>query len=71
MIELTDAELDQVSGGQAGLGVGTAFLAQGGELPPSPETTPVWNARDNLSMAGGNTPSVLPPGHGRITAGVA
>lgn len=73
MIELTDAELDQVAGGAppSGGGVGTAFFAQGGDLNNPDRTLPVFNAFPGLSIAAGNSPrpEEQPPGHGQVTAG--
>ena len=65
MRELTDAELKQISGGQTGGGVITAFTAQGG----GPDA-PVLNAFGGLFTA--NTqPGPNPPGHGQVTAAAA
>ncbi|HYZ23426.1 MAG TPA: bacteriocin [Rhodopila sp.] len=63
--ELTDAELEQVSGGQTGGGVITAFTVQNKGL-----NSPVFNAFPGLSIA--NTqPGPNPPGHGQVTAAAA
>ena len=62
MIDLTDQELDRVSGGQPGGGVITAFTVQGGTLD-----APVLNGLPGLLNASGN-PGPNPPGHGQVTA---
>ncbi|PPQ34242.1 bacteriocin [Rhodopila globiformis] len=65
MHELTDAELEQVSGGQTGGGVITAFTVQGKGL-----NSPVFNAFGGLSTANAQ-PGPNPPGHGQVTAAAA
>ncbi len=66
MVELTDAELDHVSGGQTeGGGVITAFFAQGGD-----PNAPVFNALPGLTKAT-NASGLNPPGHGQTTAAAA
>jgi bacteriocin-like protein len=59
MHELTDDQLDQISGGQTGQGVATAFVEGG--------TTKVLNALPGLINATEKS-GVNPPGHGTITA---
>jgi bacteriocin-like protein len=59
MHELTDAQLDQVSGGQTDQGVATAFVEGG--------AAEVLNAFPGLLNATGKS-GVTPPGHGTITA---
>ena len=68
MIELTDAELDQVAGGQTltGGGVATAFIAQGGV----PGEEPVLSGFPGILNASEES-GLNPPAHGTITAGVA
>ena len=65
MIELTDAELDQVSGGQTGGGVITAFTVQGGG-----RDAPVLRAFNGILNAN-DRPGPNPPGHGLTTAAAA
>ena len=72
MIELTDAELEQVHGGVS-TGVGTAYLAQGGTLPRDRDPTTIVVPADHADAGFLHSipqSGIVPTGHGTITAHV-
>jgi hypothetical protein len=62
MRELTDAELEQASGGQTGGGVITAFTIGG--------TTNVFHAVPGITKSSTQS-GLVPTGHGHVTAAAA